>query len=440
MNKIIVNRGTFKLNEVEFQQGTLTIGRAADNTITLDDNAVSGHHVKIITLFNTSYIEDLDSTNGTLVNGHKVTKRTLHSGDIISLGNHQLLYQSDVSANAKKASETADTLMMAGGEVKDRLNDFIKAHAEAEANVITSAQNSEPAAETPKPAPAPKPSPPPAPFAVSTPKLESVATVAPIQADKKSEAPKEARNNRITEWVLNEDNGNVAVKATPKSEPKSEMANVATAIKAQPEEDETAAPSQDTEVKTEKASLAGITTGTPAENKPLAAENNATAAAASIPDAANKTQATENGAQQTKSTQTASVDSEAASGNATKAKQSGEIKNPEASKAAANTAAKVKTTAGSTPIRNHPSFTEKVATPRKAAKPNPKLQAAFNANSNNSRRATDPAFSTGGGTNAGFNPAHVSESGNKSLLPLLWFLIVVVLVAEIVYITYRSFS
>ncbi|WP_455203809.1 FHA domain-containing protein [Kaarinaea lacus] len=424
MNKIIVNRGTFKLNEVEFQQGTLTIGRAADNTITLDDNAVSGHHVKIITLFNTSYIEDLDSTNGTLVNGHKVTKRTLHSGDIISVGNHQLLYQSD--ASAKKVSETADTLMMAGGEVKERLNDFIRAHAEAEANVITSAQNSEPAAATPKPA---------APVAVSAPKIESVASVAPIQGDKKTEAPKEARNNRITEWVLNDDDGNVAVKAAPTSEPKSEMANVATAIKPQPAEDKTAASSQETEVKTEKASLAGITTGIPAENKPLATENKATAA--SIPNTANKTQATENSAEQTKSTQTTSVDSKAPSGNVAKAKQSGEIKTPEASRTL-NTAAKVKTTAGSTPIRNHSSFTEKVAAPR--AKPNPKLQAAFNATSNNSRRATDPAFSTGGGTNVGFNPAHASESGNKSLLPLLWFLIVAVLVAEIVYITYRSFS
>ena len=128
MNKIIINRGSFRLDEVVFQQGTTTIGRASDNSITLDDTAVSSHHAKIVTLFHTSYIEDLDSTNGTLLNGKPVQKRTLHSGDVISLGNHQLLFQSDHDSH--KPSETSETMLLKGSEIKQKLNEFIQAQAQ----------------------------------------------------------------------------------------------------------------------------------------------------------------------------------------------------------------------------------------------------------------------------------------------------------------------
>ncbi|MGD8594765.1 MAG: FHA domain-containing protein [Gammaproteobacteria bacterium] len=128
MNKIIINRGSFRLDEVVFQQGTTTIGRASDNTIALEDTAVSSHHAKIVTLFHTSYIEDLDSTNGTLINGKSVQKRTLRSGDVIALGNHQLLFQSDY--DTQKTSETSETLLLKGSEVKQRLNEFMQAQSQ----------------------------------------------------------------------------------------------------------------------------------------------------------------------------------------------------------------------------------------------------------------------------------------------------------------------
>ncbi|WP_455209628.1 FHA domain-containing protein [Kaarinaea lacus] len=130
MNKIIINRGSFRLDEVVFEQGATTIGRASDNSISLNDTAVSSHHAKIVTIFNTSYIEDLDSTNGTLVNGKPVQKHTLHSGDVIAVGNHQLLFQSDNVG--QKPSETSETLMLRGNEIKQKLNEFIQAQSEQE--------------------------------------------------------------------------------------------------------------------------------------------------------------------------------------------------------------------------------------------------------------------------------------------------------------------
>lgn len=130
MNKITINRGSFKLGEVVIEQGTSTVGRATDNSIVLDDAAVSSHHAKIVTIFHTSYIEDLDSTNGTMINGKPVQKRTLHSGDVISLGNHQLLFQSDKIE--QDTSEISETILLRGNEVKQRqrLDDYIQSQVE----------------------------------------------------------------------------------------------------------------------------------------------------------------------------------------------------------------------------------------------------------------------------------------------------------------------
>lgn len=137
MNKIIINRGSFKLDEVDFQQNSLSIGRSADNDIPLDDSAVSGHHAKIITVFRSFYIEDLDSTNGTLVNGKPIVKHTLHSGDVIAVGNHQLLFQSDEPAS--KAPED-DTLVLQQGAVKERLNEYMQTQPQ-ESNQPASTNN-----------------------------------------------------------------------------------------------------------------------------------------------------------------------------------------------------------------------------------------------------------------------------------------------------------
>jgi len=84
--------GTPVLDEVEtikLTDGTISIGRATDNDLSIHDTFVSAHHARIFTYQSASYIEDLGSTNGILLNGRKVQKHTLHSGDIVSLGHHQ---------------------------------------------------------------------------------------------------------------------------------------------------------------------------------------------------------------------------------------------------------------------------------------------------------------------------------------------------------------
>ena len=75
---------------VSLQTGVQSIGRADDNDLHILDRTVSSYHARIFTYLDASYIEDLGSTNGTYLNGKRIQKHTLHSGDIIRLGKHEL--------------------------------------------------------------------------------------------------------------------------------------------------------------------------------------------------------------------------------------------------------------------------------------------------------------------------------------------------------------
>lgn len=72
-----------------------TIGRLQDNDIRIDNPAVSGHHSLIINILNDSFLEDLNSTNGTYVNGKLIKKHAMQHGDIVTIGHHQLRYVED---------------------------------------------------------------------------------------------------------------------------------------------------------------------------------------------------------------------------------------------------------------------------------------------------------------------------------------------------------
>lgn len=100
MAKITVNCENFKVDERELPQGALTIGRAQDNDLHINSTTVSSHHARIVTVFNSSYVEDLDSINGTFINGKTVRTHTLHNGDVLTIGRYQLLFQEEVTANS----------------------------------------------------------------------------------------------------------------------------------------------------------------------------------------------------------------------------------------------------------------------------------------------------------------------------------------------------
>ena len=78
---------------LELTHETLTIGRKADNTLVIEDPAVSGHHARIVKVQAVFFLEDLMSTNGTAINGRPITRHQLHDADVITIGQHRLVFQ-----------------------------------------------------------------------------------------------------------------------------------------------------------------------------------------------------------------------------------------------------------------------------------------------------------------------------------------------------------
>lgn len=96
---IISNTAQGSTNELPLSEGTVTIGRNKDNDIQIDDVAVSAYHAKLVSFFKPTYIQDLRSTNGTYVNGSRVMEHTLTDGDIISIGEHKILFDKNFDVN-----------------------------------------------------------------------------------------------------------------------------------------------------------------------------------------------------------------------------------------------------------------------------------------------------------------------------------------------------
>jgi len=90
--KLEFSFNSIRLDEFALDKEVMTIGRKDDNDIRIENLAVSGHHAKLLTIFDDSFLEDLDSTNGTYVNGQPITKHPLKNGDVIVIGKHELRY------------------------------------------------------------------------------------------------------------------------------------------------------------------------------------------------------------------------------------------------------------------------------------------------------------------------------------------------------------
>ncbi len=103
MAKLILSVDGQVLKEFNLSKERTLIGRKAHNDIQIDNLAVSGEHAAIITILNDSFIEDLGSTNGTMVNGKPVKKHFLQNNDVVEIGKHKLKYFNDAPTAATAA-------------------------------------------------------------------------------------------------------------------------------------------------------------------------------------------------------------------------------------------------------------------------------------------------------------------------------------------------
>jgi FHA domain len=98
MAKLILSMDGLVLKEIPLTQERLTIGRKPQNDIQIDNLAVSGEHAVVVTILNDSFLEDMNSTNGTLVNGQSVKKHFLKNGDVIEFSKYKLKYFAEAIA------------------------------------------------------------------------------------------------------------------------------------------------------------------------------------------------------------------------------------------------------------------------------------------------------------------------------------------------------
>jgi pSer/pThr/pTyr-binding forkhead associated (FHA) protein len=129
MARLILSLDNQVLAEYNMTKERYTVGRLPDNDVRIDNPAVSGHHSLIINILNDSFLEDLNSTNGTYVNGKLIKKHALQHSDVITIGHHQLRF-SDQQTNDTEQDEFEKTMVIPTGQ--QNADQLAKAEAAAE--------------------------------------------------------------------------------------------------------------------------------------------------------------------------------------------------------------------------------------------------------------------------------------------------------------------
>ena len=108
LGRVILSRAGKTVAERRLHVGRLIIGRTAANDLQVDSRFISRHHCQIMSNADFSVLEDLNSTNGVFVKSKRVRHHNLNDGDVISLGDHDLIYIDERPAS-RAARELADT-------------------------------------------------------------------------------------------------------------------------------------------------------------------------------------------------------------------------------------------------------------------------------------------------------------------------------------------
>ena len=110
MAKMILKFNDVVIDQIVLKQGDMNIGRRPGSEILLDNMAVSGNHASIFTIGEDSFVQDLNSTNGTFVNNKRISKHHLNDGDVITIGNHSLTYHNEKAV--KSGTDFAKTVII----------------------------------------------------------------------------------------------------------------------------------------------------------------------------------------------------------------------------------------------------------------------------------------------------------------------------------------
>jgi pSer/pThr/pTyr-binding forkhead associated (FHA) protein len=123
MAKLIITLDGAIIREYLINKDSISIGRKHGNDIQLNDLTVSGRHSMITISDNSAYVDDLGSTNGTLLNGARISKSIIKHGDLLQVGNYQFTYfendQEEYEPTMFLRAEIEDTQIMQTNPPRD---------------------------------------------------------------------------------------------------------------------------------------------------------------------------------------------------------------------------------------------------------------------------------------------------------------------------------
>ena len=164
--KLILSMDGVVLQEYVLSKERMTIGRKAHNDIVIDNLAVSGEHAAIMTILNDSFLEDMDSTNGVMVNGTAIKKHFLQNNDLIEIGKYKLKYMNEQHGQGQATSEDFEKTMVLRAPVRTQQAKMAVAEGSANKTQVNTPpvysatgkfEAATPQAAVPRPVPAPTP-------------------------------------------------------------------------------------------------------------------------------------------------------------------------------------------------------------------------------------------------------------------------------------------
>lgn len=127
MSRLVIHSPEFEGRVFELLKKETTLGRLPDNDIHIDHGSVSGHHAVLVSDGDDFLLRDLNSTNGSRVNGTKITQQKLQRGDTIQVGNIQIAFESEAAGAAQPLPEVQVGLDVGHGKASARPADFVNA-------------------------------------------------------------------------------------------------------------------------------------------------------------------------------------------------------------------------------------------------------------------------------------------------------------------------
>lgn len=108
LGRIMVGADGATIAERDLTVGRFIIGRTSDNDLQIDSKYISRHHAQIITTTHSCVLEDLNSTNGIYVRSKRVRRRILNDGDVVQIGQHEIMYFDERLSRTRSTLGEAD--------------------------------------------------------------------------------------------------------------------------------------------------------------------------------------------------------------------------------------------------------------------------------------------------------------------------------------------